>query len=241
MKKPFWMLCILVLLSSLAIPTFANSAEPPAIIVIAVGLPADAELSLEVPGAGEVEFRQCYRLEKLWESQYKLWLPLDLENIENAQLRVTVGEESFTCTIPGDTRDYRKVMTLDYRNQTLTEGQQPWRQAVLTAIRILLTLLTEGFVFWLFGYRKKRSWIVFLVLNLVTQGWLNIVLNGYAFSTGYWIIGFFLMELAIFAVETVVIVLAVSEGEKWKRILFPLVANALSLGLGILLIGNMPL
>ncbi len=241
MKKTLYIFLTVMLLFSMTVPVFANSAEPPAIIIISTDLPREAVLTLEVPVSGEVDFRRCYRVDKLWESQYKLWLPFDLDSLDNAQLRITVGEESFTCQLPVTAHTHRSVFTLNYREKSLTEGQLGWRQPLLTAIRILLTLLTEGLVFLLFGFKKKRSWGVFIVLNLLTQGWLNIVINSYAFNSGYWVFNFLLIELAIFLIETVTVPLAVREGKLWKRILCPLTANAFSLGLGILLIGHMPL
>ena len=40
-----------------------------------------------------------------------------------------------------------------------------------------LTLLLEGALFWLFGYRLRRSWLVFLLANLITQGAVNVCVH----------------------------------------------------------------
>ncbi len=242
MKKTFLILFVLTLLLSLAVPAFANSAEPPGIIILTVGLPEDAVITLEIPGVEEIDNWRTYRVDKLWETQYKLWFHLDMDDLKAARLRVTTSDGSFTVPLPSDfVLRYNSVLTLDYSARTLTMGQSLWRQPLLTALRVLLTLLTEGVVFWLFGFRGKRSWIVFLAVNLLTQGWLNVELNSYAFSSGYWIFAFVGMEILIFITESVAIPLAVREKKVWQRIVFALTANAVSLALGVLLLGRLPL
>ncbi len=242
MRKTFLILVVLMLLISLPVPALANSAEPPGIIIIANDLPEDAQITLEVPGVQPDNSWRSYRVDKLWESQYKLWFHLDMESLTGARLRITVGAESFTILLPEDyTQRYNSVMTLDFAARTLSMGQNPWRQPLLTGLRILLTLLTEGFIFWLFGFRKKSSWLVFLVVNLLTQGWLNLQLNGYAFYSSYWVLAFIGMEILIFLVEAIVFPFAVRERKVWQRIVYALAANAVSLALGILLIGRLPL
>ena len=36
-----------------------------------------------------------------------------------------------------------------------------------------MTLLIEGALFFAFGFRKKLSWVLFIIINLITQGLLN--------------------------------------------------------------------
>ncbi len=240
-KYLFFCLAILCCIFVLTTPALANSAEPPGIILITSGLPEDAVITMEVPGKDDIGHWRTYRTDKLWESQYKLYFHLGMDDISGARLRVTTGEDSFTCQLPeGEYRQFTTILTLDYANKTLKLGQDPWRQPLLTVLRVTLTLLTEGVVFYLFGFRKKSSWIAFVLINLVTQGWLNIAINSYGFS-GYWVIGFVLMEAAVFLVEAFAFPLAVREKKDWQRVLYSLVANAASLALGILLIDRLPL
>ncbi len=241
MKKTV-IVCLLVLcIFSLAVPAFANSAEPPTLIIFATNIPEDAVLTLVTEDGQTHQLRQLHRENRLWESIYRLWFPWDVEGIENSQLLVTVGEDSFLCAIPREEgRSYRTALTLDFANQTLTLGQNPWRQPLLTALRIVLTLLTEGIVFYLFGFREMRSWIAFLIINLLTQGWLNIQVNSY-YLGGYWPLSFAAIEFVVFLVEFAAVPLAVKEHKYWRKAIFSLVANAVSLALGIYLIGNLPL
>ncbi len=239
---PFWkklLFVLTVLIFVLPVSVLANSAEPPGMIILTVGLPEDAELTLEF--SQDVDFFRAQRADRLWESQYRLFYHADMEALEGARLRVTTGEKSFTCPLPaGFANRYSTVLTLDYVNQTLSLGQSPWRQPLLTALRIALTLLVEAAVFWLFGFRAKSSWLIFLVLNLLTQGALNIFINSNAFSSGYWMILYYAMEILIFLGEALVMGIILRERRPLRRVLCALTANAASLAAGIALISNLP-
>ena len=73
---------------------------------------------------------------------------------------------------------YNNLCVLDLTAGTLRWGVPWWRQPLLVALRVGLTLALEGLVFLLFGYRTKRSWGVFLVVNLITQLGVNLILLG---------------------------------------------------------------
>ncbi len=241
MKKCIFVLVLVLCTLFIAVPAFANSAEPPGMIILAPNIPEDAIITLEIPD-GEMTHWRVQKTTKLWESQYRLFYHINDGDFSEARLRVTVGEVSFTCDLPdGDYDRYKTVLTLDYKNKTLTLGQEPWRQPVLTAVRILLTLLTEGLIFWLFGFRKKLSWVIFFIINLLTQGWLNITVNSYAFSSGYWVFALVAMEAVIFIGEAIAFPLSLSEKKPWQRVVYALSANAVSLAVGLLLIGRLPL
>ncbi len=242
MKKLLYILLPLILLLSMTIPAYANAAEPPGMIVLCDDLPEDAKLTMETEDGMQVDLRHVRRNNIAWESQYRLWFPVDFDDWQHAVLRVTAGESSFTVPLPdGTVMGYNTVLTLDYEKQTLTLGQNFWRQPLLTFLRITLTLLAEGLVFFLFGFREKRSWILFLALNLLTQGCLNTLINSNAFSSGYWMLMFYFMEFCIFLGETVALCLLMKEHKRWKRVICTLLANAVSLAAGILLISNLPI
>lgn len=243
MKKllALWFVLLLVL-AALPVTVLANSAEPPGLIIIATDLPQDAELTLECSGAETDPYYRSYRVNKLWESYWQFYYHWDLQENSQIFLSVESSQGSFRCAVPQDVmKGYRTLMTLDYTSQILSIGQAPWRQPLLTILRITLTLLIEGTVFWLLGFRGKRSWLVFLAVNLLTQGWLNIVINSYAFHGGYWVLSYILMEFGIFLAECIVLPLLIKEKRKLRSVLFALAANAASLIAGIFLIGHLPL
>ncbi len=78
-------------------------------------------------------------------------------------------------------------------------------------------------------------------IDLFTQGWLNIIINAYSFTTGYWYIVLYLAEFVIFLCEALAFYIFVREHKTWKRLVYSLIANAASLALGMVLISNLPI
>ncbi len=234
---------ILALLLILALPVSvsANSAEPPGMTIIVEGAPHDVSLALELAEAPEDEV-YVQKAQKNWEVYFHLYYHFAPGTLDGAVIRVESSNKSFSCPLPeGVHSGYNNLLTLNFETQTLTFGQRWWRQPVLTAVRVTLTLLVEGLIFFAFGFRSKRSWIVFFAVNLVTQGWLNYIINSSAFSTGYWLIGLYLAEFVIFIAEAIVLSLAVKEKRKWQRAMYAVAANAASLIAGLLLIRYLPI
>ncbi len=240
-KKLSALVFALLLILALPVSVSANSAEPPGIIIIVEGAPEDMTLTLEPRQEPEYEIR-IHETQKGWETYFRLYYGMDFDTLDDAVIRVESSEKSFSCPIPADAgRHYNSLLTLNYETQTLTVGQHWWRQPILTAVRITLTLLVEGLIFLSFGFRHRRSWLVFLIVNLLTQGWLNYIINSSAFSNGYWLIGLYLAEFVIFIAEAIVFLLAVKEKKKWQRPLYAVVANVASLIAGLLLINYLPI
>jgi hypothetical protein len=242
MKNKSRKMLALLLVLTLPLTVSANSAEPPGMIIIVEDAPEDMTITLELPTPPEYEPRVS-RSVKLWETYYRLFYHITHEEFESAALRIESSEGNFTCPLPEGMRNgYNNLLTLNFRTQSLTLGQRWWRQPLLTVLRVTLTLLTEGLVFWfIFDFREKRSWIVFFAVNLVTQLWLNLQVNGYAFSGGYWVILLFFIEAAIFIAESIAFPLLLKEKRGIIRVLYALCANIVSLIAGILLIGHLPI
>ncbi len=244
MKKLAAFLICFLLLTTVTVPAFANSAEPPGFIILCNDLPEDAEITLVIPNDQEDDGWEGShrRVDKLWETQYRLWVGPFSNDLEGAYIRVSSSEKTFTCPLPGGPDyTYNTVLTLDYAAQTLTLGQNPWRQVLLTVIRVVLTLLIEALIFFAYGFRQKRSWILFLVINLLTQAWLNSIINTHAFGSGYWMLILYGMEAVIFLAEAASFALLGREKEGKERIDCAVVANLLSLILGLLLINQLPI
>ena len=138
------------------------------------------------------------------------------------------------------------VVTLDLRNQRLLYDQPWWRTPLLIGLRMVMTLALEGAVFWLFGYRQRRSWAVFLLVNLFTQGAVNLALH-LLIPTGtdyFVVLGLFFytpMELLVLVVEFVAFRLLLRERTKGRAAGCAAVANLLSWGLGGLLLACLPI
>ena len=240
-KKLSAILLVLVVLLALPVSVSANAAEPPGMIIIVEGAPKDLELTLQLREEPEYGIRIRKNVQN-WEVHFRIFYSPDIDLLNGAALRVESGEKSFTCPLPdGVSNRYNQLLTLDYESETLVLGQRWWRQPALTAVRIMLTLLVEGLIFFAFGFRNKRSWIVFFAVNLITQGWLNYIINSGAFSNGYWVLGLYLAEFVIFIAESIAFPVATKEKKKWICVLYALAANAASLIAGLLLINHLPI
>ena len=102
-------------------------------------------------------------------------------------------------------------------------------------VRIVLTLAIELGLLFIYRLYTKRNFNVVLITNLVTQIFLNVAINISLYNSGILnaIFLLFVLEFIILIVEFVVYQIFLKEKERWTIILYPLLANALSFGLGL--------
>ena len=238
LKRRIILLCIFL---SILIPfatvdiCSANSAEPPSIIIIVPNAPEDLEITI-----GE---KEADRQDEVFESYFSFYSYSFKADVYT--LTVTNREGTFEITTDTPLKEYNNVYTLDLDSRTLTVGELPSRNIMLVTVRVLLTLLLEGLVFFLFGYRQKISWIIFLAVNLITQGALFICLNSLSSTplTGvfYIIMVMIFAEILIFVIEMIVFLVFIKEHRRLRTAGYVLTANLLSLFLGGYLITALPL
>ncbi len=108
--------------------------------------------------------------------------------------------------------------------------------------RLIITLLIELGVAWLFGFRRKELLLLILGANVVTQAALNLILNGVYNQQGPWAFLFYyvVLEPVIFAAEAFFYCLTFRRfgdaGIRRRRIvLYALAANVCSFVGGFLL------
>lgn len=104
---------------------------------------------------------------------------------------------------------------------------------------LLPTLLIEGVLLFLYGYRSRRSWLVFLLVNLVTQGafavYLAVTVLNHGVS-GWSLLFYFPAEVVITVVESLLYRRLLTE-RSWERAVgYAIVANVCSATVGLLLI-----
>jgi len=242
-------LTIVTLLFSLIPTAYANAAEPPCFTVIAANPPDDLTIHLRLADGSEYEPIILYREQKTWEYYYRFFyhtnvegqfVSLEQKDIAGAVLIVTSGEDSFECPLPTDTfKLYNNLLTLNYRTQTLSTGQPILRVPMLIALRVVLTLVIEGAVLFFFGYREKKSWLSFLIVNLITQGFLNAALTGPSIGP-YWYLGFTFGEIIILVTESIFYTKLLQEHSKKRANAYAIIANLLSLAAGSLFITYLP-
>ena len=104
---------------------------------------------------------------------------------------------------------------------------------------LLPTLLIEGALLFAFGYRSRRSWRVFLLVNLVTQGAFAVYLAVTVLSHGVsgWSLLFYLpVEIVITVVDLLCCRRLLTEKSKGRAAGYAIVANVCSATVGLLLI-----
>ena len=107
---------------------------------------------------------------------------------------------------------------------------------------LLPTLLIEGLIFFAFRFPGKRNWLVFLLVNLVTQGALSFVLcvNVVGSNGNYIFLGMLLLipvELLIAFVEAVLYMALLRGQPEHERFFYGIAANAASFLLGLFTVG----
>lgn len=256
-KKVLCVIAAVVFCLAVPVPASANSAGLPYLTILVENPPAGLELSLTVESEGT---QKTYPIEGeriLWEGCYRfynhLWSPWAAEDAAQptAVLEVDTGEESFSLPVEPQGFSFEgNVVTLDLRNQRLLYDQPWWRTPLLIGLRMVLTLALEGAVFWLFGYRQRRSWLVFLAVNLVTQLGVNLAvlslanpffnLSEGAIALMFWFV-YLPVELLVLVVEIVAFRLLLREHTKGRAAGCAAAANLLSWGLGGLLLACLPI
>jgi hypothetical protein len=212
----------------------ANSAEPPSILIIVTNPPEDLEISLGT------DDNKAFRVDKKLFESYYVFYSFQMATA-GYDVKVTTGNTIFYVALDTSLQKYNNVFTLDLKNQTLTQGETPLRSFSLVSMRVILTLILEAAVFFLFGYRWKKSWIIFLVINLLTQGALNIWLSTYSIPVNsYIILLLFFGEILVLTAEMIGFLLFIKEHRRLRTAFYVLVANLVSLVAGGYLIMMLP-
>ena len=261
-KKAIPLVLAFVFCLLLPLPARANAAEPPQLSVVVLNPPQGLELSLVFSWEGQEEPVPAEATRLAWEGYY-LFRPFNFpgfwEGSSSPQdmavaLLVETPEESFT--LPLDTQFlnqdtgayYNNLCVLDLQSRTLTAGQPRWRQPLLVCLRVFLTLLLEGLLFYRFGYRRKSSWAVFLVTNLLTQLGVNVAVQAlFPVAIDFYnllVSGIFFytpLEIAVLLVEMAAFALLLREHRRRRAVGYAAAANLCSWLLGGALLAVLPL
>ncbi|MDD3705185.1 MAG: hypothetical protein PHC45_03850 [Clostridiaceae bacterium] len=237
-KKKLFLLMTLSMIMAIALISvcYGNSAEPPSILIIVPNAPEDLEISI---GSGNTNMKANMR-DKIIEKYYAFYSS-ELRIANDYNINVSTREGSFEISLEKPLRTYNNIYTLDLKDQTLTPGKLLSRSILLVSIRIILTLAIEAIIFWLFGFRNKKSWIAFLIINLITQGALNIWLNGFSPMASYLIFSLIFGEFLIFITEIIAFLALTKEHRRARTLLYVLTANFLSLFAGGYIITILPI
>ena len=228
------MLVVLVYMTT-ATACYGNSAEPPSILIIVPGAPDGLEINIST---GDT-YIKAKEIDKLIEKYY-IFYSRDLKRADDYTFKITTGSTDYIITIERPMKTYNNIYTLDLKNQTLTPGKLLSRSILLISMRVVLTLMIEAIVFWLFGFRGKRYWTVFLVINLLTQGLLNIWINSFQPLVSYIIFSLVFAEIFVIIFELIAF-LRLIKGHRLQTVFYVITANLLSLFVGGYIVTLLPI
>lgn len=134
-------------------------------------------------------------------------------------------------------RDYFDNIVYDWESNTVRKATPaPLRFLVRLLSTLAPTLIIEGILLWCFGFREKRSWIVFLTVNAATQLALHLFLSTPIVLAAqhplYYAVVFVPAELVICLVESAAYSLLLKEHDRYQRIGYAILANVTSAVLG---------
>ena len=129
--------------------------------------------------------------------------------------------------------------TVDWAARTANAPSPAMAYALQFLCTLLPTLLIEGLLLFVFGYRSKRSWRVFLLVNLVTQGgfaaYLAVTVLNHGVS-GWSLIFYIPIEVIITLVELLLYRRLLTEKNKARAAVYAIAANLCSAVFGLWLI-----
>lgn len=142
---------------------------------------------------------------------------------------------------------YASYYTIDFSSNIITENNiieyeinnsYDYVKEILNLIfRIILTLLIEFALFFLFRLYTKHNFKVVLITNLITQILLNVILNLNYYYNGllsaYAIL--ILLEIGILIIETIIYKLFLKDKNKVLITIYPIIANISSFIVGLLI------
>lgn len=229
---------ILVIIFSINNIGYGNAAEPPSILFIVPNAPDDMNVKLKL---GDRVY-EAKVVDKIIEKYYIFYSSDMMRNKPDIyNFIVNTENESFEIELAKPYKIFNNTYTLNLQDQTLTEGILLSRSIMLVAMRVVFTLIIEGVIFWIFGFRDKRSWIIFITINLITQGALNIWLNSNGPIMSYIMLVLIFGEIFVFVVEIIVFIFFCNEHGRKKSVLYVITANLASLIVGGYLITVLPI
>ncbi len=141
------------------------------------------------------------------------------------RLAAATANEARSMSEPYTRTRYYTNLVYDWQANTLTYvTPTPLYWAAQFAATLIPTLIVEGLILFLFGYREKRSWLVFLVVNVVTQIGLhlacNLLMGSSVMNLGFfWLFYLFLLipEVVIWCIEAAAYALLLRERDLTRR------------------------
>jgi hypothetical protein len=225
---------------------------PPQLTVVSINPPGNFDAVLIINGDTEIPSRKS---NAAWEAYYtfRLWGHYEsffhpnwdfgpnrehietYKSIETAVLRVT--EHGITFDIELNTEIFGNrysTATLNIKNRSVTDGTAYGRGIALFFIRVVPLLAVAGGLFYLFGYRKRRSWIAWGIAMLPGTIFINTLISIVGLSPWYREVvlpSILLLETPILLLKLIALCAAINELRRIRTAIYLLVSSGISIAM----------
>lgn len=237
-KLAIALLLVVMIFSSLPVQAWAvGPFQPPTLVVVVLGAPKETDMMVVMRKEDEVFHVPMEGKRRAWESDFCLYRMAAWQitnwygnayDFKDAELVLTNSEGEKRIPIPDgmlSPRGFNETLTIHYGSGELSYGLPAWRAPLLISIRLAAVLLVEGLIFFLKGYSRARSWLMFVLINLVIHGLLNVFCNGWIFVNPDYYTLFFIAIFVSFVFEIACFLLLVDEGSSDEMIDYLIPAN----------------
>ncbi len=202
--------------------------------------PADLELFLKLPAYTDPIPLIADEKPGYWRMEFSVRYPTDAEEsmktLEGAELIVKTNNKELMIPIElkADLHPYvTPYYSLDLTERTLQYGLPVWFEVARFTVFVVFTLLVKCFLFYLYSYREKKSWLIFVLTNAILLIILSIFNYGPENPGGTFMS---LIGAVYYGVpaETVVYIANFKEKSKIKAFTLALLSNAILVGSVIL-------
>ncbi|MDR2600400.1 MAG: hypothetical protein LBC73_09005 [Oscillospiraceae bacterium] len=170
-KKFLLVVKLVVILSFITSATaMATSPAPQSMTIVVLNAPIDLEICI-VHDVDLGSLSNSRVSSRLWETYYRFYLSDESagywhdEYITILASSEKYGEFEITFPVPG--RDFS--LKLDLETQTFSQPYTHVRNLFIALCWLIPLFIIDSIVFLSFGYRQKRSWMIFSIENLAMQ------------------------------------------------------------------------
>jgi len=150
------------------------------------------------------------------------------QNAFDSKMKVTYTEDFVN-------NSYSEI-TIVEESVNISEQHFIFKGIVGIVLRIVLTLIIELFILYLFLYREKSSFIKALIVNLITHTALTITLFVAFYTSGAWTNVFLIipLEILVIIVEVISYRYLLKEQSTTKSSIYAVVANVATIAIGLI-------
>ena len=182
--KKVIMIILAVVIISLTISTPVQAMVTPGpqeLTIVVINAPED--LAMQIVYDGELETDGTFQIEgrgrrsrRAWETYYRFNLCSEPQGVwpyEDITILISSAKYGeFEITIPVPSWHFRRAFAirLDLETQTFSSAYSYGRNLIILLCWLIPLFAIDSLVFFIFGYRNKESWKVFVQKNLIMHG-----------------------------------------------------------------------